>query len=85
MGKARQTSNDLTLMGVIILKYKKHLNGQSVYLCRFPHNDLLWTVVKVDENGHITDAQCFMWGHNSKIKKKVQLWANRVFKDWSFK
>lgn len=82
MGKSRQTSNDLTLMGVIILKKKERSDGHKIYLCKFPHDDFLWCVIHVDNNGHISDSQCFMWSHNSSIQRKVQLEANRKYRLW---
>ncbi len=82
MGKGRQTSNDLTLMGVVILKKRVRSDGHTIYLCKFPHNEYMWCVVDVDENGHISGAQCFFWSYNTNLKKKVQLYANRVFKEW---
>lgn len=84
MGKRRYTSNDLTLLGVTILKEKKHLNGHIVYLVKFPHNDLLWALVHIGPKGNILDSQCYIWsGHNDKLKKTIQLQANRDFKKWS--
>lgn len=84
MGKSRQTSNDLTLMGVIILKQKERSDGHKIYLCKFPHNDYMWCVVDIDENGHISNSQCFFWSHSTSLKKTVQLYANRIFNKWKY-
>lgn len=69
-------------MGVNILKKKERLDGHKVYLCKFPRNEFQWIIVHVDPDGHIADSTCYVWGPDSKIKKKVQQEAQRTYHIW---
>lgn len=80
MGKSRKTSNDLTLMGVNILKKKVRSDGEMVCLCHFIKNPDLLIIVHLDSEGHIADSTCFDLGRT--IKNKVRLEANRTYNIW---
>lgn len=72
-------SNEITLQGFQILKSKKRSDGQMILLVDLRNNG--WCVSYLNEEGHILNSKCFFW--NEKIKRKVQLFANREFKRWA--
>lgn len=39
-----------------------------------------WCISYINEEGHILNSECFFW--SEKVKRRVQLFANREFKRW---
>ena len=72
-------SNEITLQGFQVLKTKKRSDGQMILLVNMRNN--CWCVSYLNEEGHIVNSRCFFW--SEKVKRIVQLFANREFKKWS--
>jgi hypothetical protein len=81
MGKGRNISNNLTMLGVKIQKHRERRDGEGIYLCSFIGNDRGLILCHLNAQGEIVDSKYFdCCGTVAKVVKAQALKEYNLWK-----